>query len=206
MRRIARSSDRSPQRCSNQGKAQQGARANVPLGHVSCFLTNLRNETPEPKSSCCTSRARAGRGSSLTLALSAPLWQMRPNKNGLQKGSSNCRRPRRRTGAVVERSTAERKRCSHGLAWQRLSHPRYTRTPVCSRQRRSFYLGRSPSFPEPRRVQAGVWRITNRANKAPEPTLGSVTPRATESVYEVRRKNLICRVARGVPAPSVAHL
>ena len=43
-------------------------------------------------------------------------------------------------------------------------------------------------------------------NKAPEPTLGSVTPRATESVFEVKPENVIRNVARGAPAPSVAHL
>jgi hypothetical protein len=43
-------------------------------------------------------------------------------------------------------------------------------------------------------------------NKAPEPTLGSVTPRAAESVSEVKRKKVIRSVARGAPAPSVAHL
>jgi hypothetical protein len=48
--------------------------------------------------------------------------------------------------------------------------------------------------------------IKKEANKAPEPTLGSVTPRATESVFEVKWKNVIRSVARGAPAPSVAHL
>jgi hypothetical protein len=43
-------------------------------------------------------------------------------------------------------------------------------------------------------------------NKAPEPTLGSVTPRATESVFEVKPKKVIRTVARGAPAPSVAHI
>jgi hypothetical protein len=47
---------------------------------------------------------------------------------------------------------------------------------------------------------------TKGANKAPEPTLGSVTPRAIESVFEVKQKYVAHNVARGAPAPSVAHL
>ena len=43
-------------------------------------------------------------------------------------------------------------------------------------------------------------------NKAPEPTPGSVTPRATVSVFEVKRENVIRIAARGAPAPVVAHL
>jgi hypothetical protein len=44
--------------------AQQGARANDPLGHASCFRIPFRNETADSKIEWRTSRARAGRGSS----------------------------------------------------------------------------------------------------------------------------------------------
>ena len=56
------------------------------------------------------------------------------------------------------------------------------------------------------RVGSGAFEVLNAPNKTPEPTLGSVTPRATESVSEVKWKNVIRSVARGAPAPSVAHL
>ncbi len=43
-------------------------------------------------------------------------------------------------------------------------------------------------------------------NKAPEPTSGSVTPRAKESASEMKRQNPNRQEARGAPAPVVAHL
>jgi hypothetical protein len=43
-------------------------------------------------------------------------------------------------------------------------------------------------------------------NKAPEPTPGSVTPRATERVVESKQMSADPDVARGAPAPVVAHL
>ena len=45
-----------------------------------------------------------------------------------------------------------------------------------------------------------------RPNKAPEPTPGSVTPRATEGVFEVKPQKVNRDAARGAPAPGVAHL
>ena len=59
------------------GLAQQGARANVHIGHASCFLTLVRNEASYRKTFRSTSRARCGRGSSLTLGLSAPIRQLK---------------------------------------------------------------------------------------------------------------------------------
>src|SRR5215207_3105741 len=47
-------------------KAQQGA-SNGLLDHVSCYRTYDQTEAAESKSSASTSRARTGRGSSLTL-------------------------------------------------------------------------------------------------------------------------------------------
>ena len=49
------------------GLAQQGARANVHIGHASCCLRHFRNEASYRKTFRSTSRARCGRGSSLTL-------------------------------------------------------------------------------------------------------------------------------------------
>jgi hypothetical protein len=43
-------------------------------------------------------------------------------------------------------------------------------------------------------------------NKAPEPTPGSVTPRATLGIVESKLQNAILDDARGAPAPGVAHL
>ena len=45
-----------------------------------------------------------------------------------------------------------------------------------------------------------------KANKAPEPTPGSVTPRATERVIESKKRNVDRDAARGAPVPGVAHL
>ena len=45
-----------------------------------------------------------------------------------------------------------------------------------------------------------------RPNKAPEPTPGAVTPRATEGDFEVKNPNPFPIEARGAPAPVVAHL
>ena len=51
-------------------------------------------------------------------------------------------------------------------------------------------------------------RITCREvpNKAPEPTPPSVTPRASESVFEMTPRNVNRSDARGAPAGGVAHL
>jgi len=43
-------------------------------------------------------------------------------------------------------------------------------------------------------------------NKSPEPTRGAVTPRAIEGKNEMATQTEIRHVARGVPAPRVAHL
>ena len=43
-------------------------------------------------------------------------------------------------------------------------------------------------------------------NKAPEPTRGAVTPRAIERKIEMAMQTEIRHVARGAPAPRVAHL
>ena len=43
-------------------------------------------------------------------------------------------------------------------------------------------------------------------NKAPEPTPGLVTPRATELDSEMNRRDGSRDVARGAPSPVVAHL
>ena len=43
-------------------------------------------------------------------------------------------------------------------------------------------------------------------NKAPEPTRGAVTPRAIEGKIEMALQTEIRHVARGAPAPRVAHL
>ena len=45
-----------------------------------------------------------------------------------------------------------------------------------------------------------------RANKAPEPTPGLVTPRALECVFKMKRRNEKRDAARGAPSPVVAHL
>ena len=43
-------------------------------------------------------------------------------------------------------------------------------------------------------------------NKAPEPTRGAVTPRAPESCSECKNRDARHTIARGAPAPRVAHL
>jgi hypothetical protein len=43
-------------------------------------------------------------------------------------------------------------------------------------------------------------------NKAPEPTAGSLTPRATLLFSELNQWTVIPKPARVVPAPAVAHL
>jgi len=45
-----------------------------------------------------------------------------------------------------------------------------------------------------------------KPNKAPEPTPGLVTPRATECDSEMKRRNGKRDTARGAPSPVVAHL
>jgi len=52
----------------------------------------------------------------------------------------------------------------------------------------------------------GLLCSSNRPNKAPEPTSGSVTPRATSRVIESEQMNVSRRAARVAPAPAVAHL
>jgi hypothetical protein len=53
-------------RCFEFAGAQQGARANVHIGHASCYRTSFRNEAANRAPNRGTSRARCGRGSSLT--------------------------------------------------------------------------------------------------------------------------------------------
>ena len=48
--------------------------------------------------------------------------------------------------------------------------------------------------------------MRNRANKAPEPTTTSVTPRATEREIEMKQRDEFQSEARVVPAVVVAHL
>ena len=48
--------------------------------------------------------------------------------------------------------------------------------------------------------------MKKRANKAPEPTPGLVTPRAFECDPEMKRRNGNRDAARGAPSPVVAHL
>jgi hypothetical protein len=50
-----------------------------------------------------------------------------------------------------------------------------------------------------------IW-VAQRPNKAPEPTPGSVTPRAMARVIESKGWNADSDEARGAPAPVVAHL
>ncbi len=45
-----------------------------------------------------------------------------------------------------------------------------------------------------------------RPNKAPEPTRGSVTPRAVEVLFRMKNPTANRHTARGAPAPRVAHL
>src|SRR5690349_1919811 len=53
--------------------AQQGARANVHIGHVSCCRFFFRIEALDRAFEPSTSHARCGRGSSLTLAKKYPM-------------------------------------------------------------------------------------------------------------------------------------
>jgi hypothetical protein len=46
----------------------------------------------------------------------------------------------------------------------------------------------------------------NRPNKAPEPTSGSVTPRAIVGEIDWKLLTVVWIAARGAPAPLVAHL
>ena len=48
--------------------------------------------------------------------------------------------------------------------------------------------------------------MKKRPNKSPEPTPRSVTPRANESVSDMKPQNPNRHAARGVPARVVAHL
>ena len=43
-------------------------------------------------------------------------------------------------------------------------------------------------------------------NKTPEPTAGSVTPRAVARDIDLKRSNGVHHAARGAPDPAVAHL
>ena len=49
-------------------------------------------------------------------------------------------------------------------------------------------------------------RKVNRPNKAPEPTPGSVTPRAFSRISDMKPQTPLRHAARGAPAPVVAHL
>jgi hypothetical protein len=59
-------------------------------------------------------------------------------------------------------------------------------------------------FDEP--YLAAYTKAPKPPNKAPEPTPGSVTPRATSRVMKLKQKIADRNLARGAPAPGVAHL
>ena len=66
-----------PESVSLSQNAEQGARANVLRCHAACFVTTIGDEASDCESSCGTRRASEGRGSSVTLGLSAPIWQLK---------------------------------------------------------------------------------------------------------------------------------
>jgi hypothetical protein len=72
--------------------------------------------------------------------------------------------------------------------------------------RRCASVARTPIISERRRVRSRVWRMPHRANKTPEPTPTSVTPRAIECMIEMKQMNPNRSEARGAPAVVVAHL
>jgi len=51
-----------------------------------------------------------------------------------------------------------------------------------------------------------VFASGSKPNKSPEPTRGAVTPRAVEMKCEMAMQTGFLHVARGAPAPRVAHL
>jgi len=59
---------------SESHSAEQGARANVHIGHASCYSTLYRFEVSDRVSEQGTSHARCGRGSSLTFGKTRTLW------------------------------------------------------------------------------------------------------------------------------------
>ena len=74
---------------------------------------------------------------------------------------------------------------------------------VTDRKRRDSRV--CPEFDRLRSIDASMG-YARSPNKAPEPTAGSVTPRATLSSSELKRRTDLPIPARGVPAPAVAHL
>ena len=170
-----------------------------------------RNENPESRSSRCTRRASHGRGSSLTLG----------NRKEMRTDRSNHRRVR--TVRLLERR-------SGGFG----SLVGTTGIPVVRRVAEGSSSGNRPAvYPMNRRFSAlGPVRLMAAAfsseairdavsetcdsrpnfdssqtpNKAPEPTRGSVTPRAVGVFFRMKTWTENRFTARGAPAPRVAHL
>jgi hypothetical protein len=63
-----------------------------------------------------------------------------------------------------------------------------------------------PEFTPPSRFSSSDHPDCSTPNQSPEPTPGSVTPRASERVIELEQRHLKRSAARGAPAPGVAHL
>ena len=74
---------------------------------------------------------------------------------------------------------------------------------VTDRKRRDSRV--CPAFDRLRSIDASMG-YARSPNKAPEPTAGSVTPRAIERVIELKPQHANRAAARGAPAPTVAHL
>ena len=130
---------------------------------------------------CCTSRASEGRGSSLTLGASAPIEQFTFFMGILKSKPSAC-------GACEVRGSSP-------ANIQRWSNARIGRE----------VLARLSGQPLSEVIVHSMGG-TRSPNKAPEPTAGSVTPRAFERVIELKPQNASRDTARGAPAPAVAHL
>jgi len=168
------------------------------------------NKAPEPTTMAVTirapsrtARASHGRGSSWTLGVSAPMRQF--------------------MSGVIPR---KRQKCEFGVWSRSVKGSLPTAASRCSDARigvrvrtvwpgaaseRGWFVGTVEAVGDLVVAEVVRWlalllRMFDPPNKTPEPTPTSVTPRAFESVVELKQMNPDRFEARGAPAAVVAHL
>jgi hypothetical protein len=145
---------------------------------------------------CCTSRARAGRGSSLTLGKTSAVphavkhlirkqerLDLIRHKSGKRRQLSFVVRPVRETRTLL---------------------PRKRKGPLLLRVIARFVSARVGGSLA--RVSSVVVESSKSPNKAPEPTACSVTLRAVEGETKMKQRKASRSAARVAPEQAVAHL
>ena len=195
------------------GQAQQGARANVHIGHAACYRLHFRNEAFDREPFRCTQRARCGRGSSLTFGKKSASGagnkeQRTSGERGVDERVGGVRHRWLRSSigmlALVEEIGPFRF-VRHVVGAFPSLHPR-------SQPKGCFSFGR---FCRARDWQHWRKSIASWLRGVRNPKLAEQGARANAGIchaacdrrsFEMKLQKVNRDAARGAPAPGVAHL